>query len=64
MCAPVLDGMVCCRQGLTYNLSAKNLGTANIATLPAENISVDTFELQQLDEILKNGVHFTIVRGN
>ena len=57
MRAPTLDCVVGCRKRLPKHLSTKNLCTADIAALSAEEVVLDALELQELDQITQNRVH-------
>jgi hypothetical protein len=51
------DSVLRRRQRLSEYLAAKNLGTANVATVAAKDILLDSLELQKCDEVLQYWVH-------
>ena len=55
---PVVHGVMYGGQGLAKHLATKHLGAANVATLAAKNIVLDTFELQKGNEVFKNRMHW------
>ena len=53
----IFDGVVRGRQRLPDNLSAEDLGAANVAALAAKDVVVYAFEFEKLDDVFQNRVH-------
>jgi len=45
------------RQRLAEHLAAKNLGSADVAALPAEDVFLQRLEFQQVDEVGQRLIH-------
>lgn len=62
MCYSIADRVLRGRQRLPQNLATKYLGAANIATVAAENIVLDSLELKQMNQVLKNRIQTQSLR--
>ena len=62
MRGPPVDRVVRRRQRLPENLTTENLRAADVAALAAEDVLLDPLELEQMQEVGEDRVHFFSLR--